>query len=163
MRNCKWSHKSRDLSLSYGAGLRMVDLLSAIAKVVKSLLIIDSAFYVRPSLCLVQLYWNVRRWRLKSCYWTELSNIFSVDMCSTDSCLPAVIWFLVHISWPMSQPVPTSTSAFRLHRIIKFLLLSMYSYCSSMYSYRCLCILIVVYAFLDVATLTGFSALFPRL
>jgi hypothetical protein len=30
----------------------------------------------------------------------------------------------------------------------------MYSYCSSMYSYRCLCILIVVYVFLDVATLT---------
>ena len=35
-----------------------------------------------------------------------------------------------------------------------FLLLSMYSYCSSMYSYRCLCILIVVHAFLDAATLT---------
>ena len=30
----------------------------------------------------------------------------------------------------------------------------MYSYCSSMYPYCCLCILIVVYAFLDVATLT---------
>jgi hypothetical protein len=29
-----------------------------------------------------------------------------------------------------------------------FLLLSMYSYCSPMYSYRCLCILIVVYVFL---------------
>ena len=29
-----------------------------------------------------------------------------------------------------------------------FLLLSMYSYCSSMYSYRCLCILTVVYVFL---------------
>ena len=28
---------------------------------------------------------------------------------------------------------------------------SMYSYCSSMYSYRCLC---VVYVFLDAATLT---------
>ena len=27
----------------------------------------------------------------------------------------------------------------------------MYSYCSSMYSYCCLCILIVVYVFLDVA------------
>jgi RNase H-fold protein (predicted Holliday junction resolvase) len=35
-----------------------------------------------------------------------------------------------------------------------FLLLSMYSYRSSMYSYRCLCILIVVYVFLDAATLT---------
>jgi len=39
-----------------------------------------------------------------------------------------------------------------------FLLLSMYqsmySYCSSMYSYHCLCILIVVYVFLDAATLT---------
>jgi hypothetical protein len=39
-----------------------------------------------------------------------------------------------------------------LHKILKvvyiFLLLSMYSYCSSMYSYRCLCILIVVYVFL---------------
>ena len=35
-----------------------------------------------------------------------------------------------------------------------FLLLSMYSYCSSMYSYRCLCILIVVHVFLDAATLT---------
>ena len=30
----------------------------------------------------------------------------------------------------------------------------MYSYCSSMYSYSCLCILIVVYVFLDAATLT---------
>ena len=36
-----------------------------------------------------------------------------------------------------------------------FLLLSMYSYYSSMYSYRCLCILIVVYVFLDSATPTG--------
>ena len=35
-----------------------------------------------------------------------------------------------------------------------FLLLSMYSYCSSMYSHRCLCILIVVHIFLDTATLT---------
>ena len=30
----------------------------------------------------------------------------------------------------------------------------MYSYCSSMYSYCCLCILIVVYVFLDATTLT---------
>ena len=30
----------------------------------------------------------------------------------------------------------------------------MYSYCSSMYSYCCLCILFVVYVFLDTATLT---------
>ena len=30
----------------------------------------------------------------------------------------------------------------------------MYSYCTSMYSYCCLCILIVVYVFLDAATLT---------
>ena len=35
-----------------------------------------------------------------------------------------------------------------------YLLLSMYSYCSSMYSYCCLCILILVYVFLDAATLT---------
>ena len=35
-----------------------------------------------------------------------------------------------------------------------FLMLSMYSYCSSMYSYRCLCILIVVHVFLDAAALT---------
>ena len=35
-----------------------------------------------------------------------------------------------------------------------FLLLSIYSYCSSMYSYRCLCILIVVHIFLDATTLT---------
>ena len=35
-----------------------------------------------------------------------------------------------------------------------FLLLSMYSYCSSKYSYCCLCILIAVYVFLDAATLT---------
>ena len=35
-----------------------------------------------------------------------------------------------------------------------FLLLSMYSYFSSMYSYPCLCILIVVHVFLDAATLT---------
>ena len=34
------------------------------------------------------------------------------------------------------------------------LLLSMYSYCSSTYSYRRLCIFIVVYVFLDPATLT---------
>jgi hypothetical protein len=38
--------------------------------------------------------------------------------------------------------------------ILVFLFLSMYSYCSSMYSYRCLCIFIVVYVFLDAATLT---------
>jgi len=36
----------------------------------------------------------------------------------------------------------------------------MYSYCSSMYSYRCLCILIVVYVFLDAATLTEVSRAF---
>ena len=35
-----------------------------------------------------------------------------------------------------------------------FLLWSMFSYCSSMYSYCWLCILIVVYVFLDAATLT---------
>jgi len=35
-----------------------------------------------------------------------------------------------------------------------FLLLYMYSYCSSMYSYSCLCILNVDYVFLDVDTLT---------
>ena len=39
-------------------------------------------------------------------------------------------------------------------RFYVFLLLSMYSYCSSMYSYRCLCIPIVFYVFLDAATLT---------
>jgi len=50
MRNCKWSHKSRDPSVSYGVGLRTVDLVLAIGKVVRSLLIIDSASYVRPSL-----------------------------------------------------------------------------------------------------------------
>lgn len=42
-------------SLSYGLGLRTVDLVSAIGEVVRSLLIIDSASYVRPSLCVVQL------------------------------------------------------------------------------------------------------------
>ena len=37
----------------------------------------------------------------------------------------------------------------------------MYSYCSSMYSYCCLCILIVVYVFLEAATLTeGFPCFF---
>jgi len=30
----------------------------------------------------------------------------------------------------------------------------MYSHCSSIYSYRCLCVLIVIYVFLDAATLT---------
>ena len=35
-----------------------------------------------------------------------------------------------------------------------FLTLSVCSYCSSMYSYRCLCILIVVHVFLDAATQT---------
>ena len=39
-------------------------------------------------------------------------------------------------------------------RVYLFLLLSMYSYCSSMYYYRCLFILIVVYVFLDAAILT---------
>ena len=39
-------------------------------------------------------------------------------------------------------------------RFYVFLLLYMYSYCSSMCSYGCLCILIVVYVFLDAATLT---------
>ena len=39
-------------------------------------------------------------------------------------------------------------------RVCVLLLLSMYSYFSSMYSYCCLCILIVVYVFLDAATLT---------
>jgi len=41
-----------------------------------------------------------------------------------------------------------------LNVVYVFLLLSMYSYLSSMYSYRCLCILIVVHTFLDAATLT---------
>ena len=51
-----------------------------------------------------------------------------------------------------------------LNVVYVFLLWSMYSYCSSMYSYCCLCILIVVHVFLDVATLTEvFSVLFPRL
>ena len=34
-----------------------------------------------------------------------------------------------------------------------FLLSSMYSYCSAMCSYRCLCILTAVYVFLDTGTL----------
>ena len=41
-----------------------------------------------------------------------------------------------------------------LNIVYVFLLWSMYSYCSSMYSYCCLCIVIVVYVFLDAATLT---------
>ena len=42
-----------------------------------------------------------------------------------------------------------------------FLLLSMYSYSLSMYSYHFLCILVVVYVFLDAATLTeGFACFF---
>ena len=41
-----------------------------------------------------------------------------------------------------------------IERVYVFLLLSMYSYCSFMYSYRCLCILIVAHVFLDAATLT---------
>ena len=41
-----------------------------------------------------------------------------------------------------------------LNVVYVFLLLSMYSYCSSMYSYRYLCMLIVIYVFLDAATLT---------
>jgi hypothetical protein len=41
-----------------------------------------------------------------------------------------------------------------LNFVYVFLLLSTYYYCSSMYSYRCLCTLIVVYVFLDAATLT---------
>ena len=45
-------------------------------------------------------------------------------------------------------------------RVYVFLLLSINSYCSSMYSYRCLCIFIVVYVFLDTATLTEFFPCF---
>jgi hypothetical protein len=41
-----------------------------------------------------------------------------------------------------------------LNVVYVFLLLSMYSYCSSMYSYCRLCMLIVAYVFLDAATLT---------
>ena len=41
-----------------------------------------------------------------------------------------------------------------LNVVYVLLLLSMYSYCSSMYSYRCLCILTVVYVVIDAATLT---------
>ena len=41
-----------------------------------------------------------------------------------------------------------------LNVVYVFLLWSIFSYCSSMYSYCCLCILIVVYVFLDAATLT---------
>ena len=37
---------------------------------------------------------------------------------------------------------------------------AMYSYCQSMYSYRCLCIHTVVYVFLDAATLTEVSRAF---
>ena len=47
-----------------------------------------------------------------------------------------------------------------LNVVYVFLLLSMYSYCSSIYSYCCLCTLIVVYVFLDAATLTGFFRAF---
>ena len=43
---------------------------------------------------------------------------------------------------------------FILNFVYAFLFLSMYSYCSSMCSYRCLCILIVVYVFLEAAILT---------
>ena len=43
---------------------------------------------------------------------------------------------------------------YTLNAVHVFLLLSIYSYCSSMYSYRCLCILTVVLVFLDAATLT---------
>jgi hypothetical protein len=39
-------------------------------------------------------------------------------------------------------------------RVYVFLFLSMYSYCSSKYSYCCLCILTVLYVFLDATTLT---------
>ena len=41
-----------------------------------------------------------------------------------------------------------------LNVVYVFLLWSMFSYCSSMYSYCCLCKLIVVYVFLGAATLT---------
>ena len=47
-----------------------------------------------------------------------------------------------------------------LNVVYVFLLLSMYSYWSSMYSYRCVCILIVVHVFLDAATLTEVSTCF---
>ena len=47
-----------------------------------------------------------------------------------------------------------------LNIVYVFLLLSMYSYCSSMYSYCCPCILIVVFVFLDAATLTEVFSVF---
>jgi hypothetical protein len=47
-----------------------------------------------------------------------------------------------------------------LNVVYVFLLLSMYSYCSSMYFYRYLSILIVVHVFLDAATLTEFFPCF---
>ena len=47
-----------------------------------------------------------------------------------------------------------------LNVVYVFLLCSMFSYCSSMYSYCCLCKRIVVYVFLDAATLTEVSPCF---
>ena len=44
-----------------------------------------------------------------------------------------------------------------------FLTLSMYSYCGLCFLIVRPCILIVVYVFLEAATLTGFSVLFPQL
>ena len=41
-----------------------------------------------------------------------------------------------------------------------FLLLSMYSYCSSMYSYFCLCVLIVVYVFLLLSMYSYCSSMY---
>jgi hypothetical protein len=38
--------------------------------------------------------------------------------------------------------------------VVYVFFVSMYSYCLSMYSYRCLCMLIVIYVFLDAAILT---------
>ena len=61
--------------------------------------------------------------------------------------------FLVNLSdFYEIQKVPSITIYWHLCifivRVYVFLLLSIYSYCSSMYSLRCLCILTVVYVFL---------------
>jgi hypothetical protein len=74
------------------------------------------------------------------------------------------VFWVISVNFNIRNTLPKSGPFLLCHPVYivyVFLLLSIYSYCSSMYSYRCLCILIVVYVFLDAATLTeGFPCFF---
>ena len=77
---------------------------------------------------------------------------FKCDTLSSESYTPSE---LLDIPSDVAKASVRVIPVTRHHIVVYvFLLWSMYSYCSPMYSYCCLCILIVVYVFLDAATLT---------